>query len=842
MIQIALNENWTFREIGTTKWLKAKVPGTVHTDLLANEIIEDPFYRTNEKELQWIDKKDWEYQTYFEIPKDLLEKEYIQINFQGLDTYADVYLNDQLILSANNFFCHWQVEVKSFLRTGDNHLRIYFHSPTQKGLEKLKALGYGLPAVNDQSKNGKMGKKKVSVFVRKPGYHFGWDWGPRLVTSGIWRPIELQAWNEARITDIYYHQIEISKQKAELKAMVEIHAIKALKGEIIIQDGTNIFAKKTADLPKGIHTIEVSFDIQTPKLWWIKELGQPHLYQLKSTLVHEERALHETITSIGLRNIQIIQESDEKGSSFYVALNGVPVFSKGANYIPNDIFLPRVSKQHYQNIIQATVEANMNMLRVWGGGIYENDIFYDLCDQNGILVWQDFMFACSMYPGDDAFLESVRKEAIQNIKRLRNHACIALWCGNNEIDIAWANYREIAGWGWKQMYSFSKRKKLWADYEKLFHKLLPSVVEQYSPNHFYWPSSPYARPGEHATNNSTHGDIHYWGVWHGKKDFEAYDKNIGRFMSEYGFQSFPEFETVKKYTLPEDWNIESKVMAAHQRSGIGNLRIKSYMKKYYQVPRSFEYLLYVGQVLQAEGIKRAIEAHRIAKPYCMGSLYWQINDCWPVASWSSMDYYQRWKAVHYFAKKAFNPILITSRQNKKTLDIYIVSDQLSTFPGEIHCTLMDFSGQIIWNKQTPIEVQANTANMYDTIPISIFKKYGSLKDKLLHLQLISDESVISANIHYFEKVKKLRLPEPLLRVSEIIQEEKAFRIILYSSNLTKNVFLSVPNQDGFFTDNYFDLLPEQRKIIFFYPEKRDRPLQEENLQLFTIWNTLRKNT
>jgi beta-mannosidase len=670
--QIEINQNWQFRQLNTEKWHVASVPGCVHTDLMQCGLISDPFYRINELDVQWVDKVDWEYEANFEIDEKLSHHDQLELVFQGLDTYATVYLNESLIFRAANMFREWRINVKPLLEVGQNKLRINFHSPIVEDLLKLNNLGYDLPAVSDQSVTGGLGNKKLSIFARKAGYHYGWDWGPRLVTSGIWRPVFLEAWNTARIANLHLVNQQVSKESARVQAIFEIQALKQAKVDLAIEMDGSRQVKRSVELQPGFNSIEIPIDIQQPRLWWTNGLGESFLYLVKAKLEANSLVLDENFQKFGVRALRVVQEKDKIGTSFYIELNGVPVFAKGANYIPGDNFLPRVDPEKYLQVVQSAAQANMNMLRVWGGGIYENDLFYNLCDEYGILIWHDFMFACAMYPSDDAFIENVKQEAIQNIKRLRNHPCLALWCGNNEIDMGWSH--ELGDpWGWKKNFSAQQVAQLWRDYKKLFHQILPELVAQYAPGTFYWPSSPLAGLDERSTYESPSGDMHYWGVWHGLHPFEDFKRYIGRFVSEYGFQSFPELKSVKAYTIPDDWDINSEVMKSHQRSPIGNLRIKNYMEKYYRVPDSFSNFLYVGQVLQAEAIKYAIEAHRRKKPYCMGSLYWQINDCWPVASWSGIDYFGRWKALHYFAKKAFADILISPTIDAVIIQISVIS-------------------------------------------------------------------------------------------------------------------------------------------------------------------------
>ncbi len=816
--KINIDENWKFSRAGENNRLPATVPGTIHTDLMANKIIDDPYYRLNEHKLQWIDKVDWEYRTTFKTPAEIFDKDHIELIFDGLDTYADVYLNDELILKANNMFRTWTVDCKPFISKGKNTLNIYFTSPINIGLEKLEANGYPLPASNDQSENGELGDNKVSVFTRKAGYHFGWDWGPRLVTSGIWRPVTLCGWDDAIIKNVYVVQKNISEDKAQLCAKIEINSADFSDyGLNILVNGKKVAKEKIRTKP-GTSVYKIDFTIPQPKLWWPNGLGEQNLYTITCEINEQGELVDKIDTQIGLRTIILVQEPDEdgEGRSFFFEVNGRPVFCKGANYIPNDVFLPRVSPEDYEHLVKSAAEANMNMLRVWGGGVYENDIFYDLCDKYGILVWQDFMFACSMYPGGEAFFDNVKQEAVDNVKRLRNHPCIALWCGNNEIEGAWGEYEKGRGWKWKERYTPAQRKEIWANYDTVFHRILPKVIKNHTEGQFYWHSSPSAGMGKLASYTTNSGDMHYWGVWHGQHPFSDFRVYKARFMSEYGFQSFPEFKTVKQYTIPSDRDIKSEVMASHQRSGIGNLRIEKYMENDYIIPDDFEQFLYVGQLLQAEGIKMAIEAHRTAMPYCMGTLYWQINDCWPVASWSGIDYFGRWKALHYFAKKAFKNVIVATAEEDDKLKIWIVSDFNEKMNATLKLRLIDFDGKKLWEKSTDIKTPQNSAKLYEEIPLGQLMKKGNKNEMALVTDLIVNNRLYERDIHYFAKPKYLTLSEPGLKI-KITEEKENFKIDLTASKLAKNVFLSSENSDGRFSDNYFDILPGQQ-VNITYPK------------------------
>lgn len=821
MIEKELYEGWTFRQAEEGDWLQATVPGTVHTDLMANGVIDDPYYRLNELDVQWIDKTDWEYKTTFTADKNMLDRDRVQLDFKGLDTYADVFLNGEQILVADNMFREWQVDVKELLKNGENELRILFKSPVKTGLEKYDANGFVYPgAENDQAERGQVEDgKRVSIYTRKAGYHYGWDWGPRLVTSGIWRPVSLKAWDEARIENLQIVQNEVSEEKATFTAVFEVEAEKRGKAVLTVKNDDTVLASAEIQLQEGIEKYEVDFEIQSPKLWWTNGLGEAHLYNITGELQAGERKISEK-TRIGVRTIELVREEDEHGTSFYFKLNGHPVFMKGANIIPNDMFIPRVTDENYRTMIETTKNSNMNMLRVWGGGIYEEDIFYDLCDENGILVWQDFMFACAMFPNDEPFLENIRQEAIDNVKRLRNHPSIALWCGNNEILTAWNT------WGWKgiaERQGEDVPEKVWQAYVDIFHKTLPEVVEEFDPSRSYWGSSPSSGLGVQA--DLVNGDEHYWGVWWGKEPFETYATHLARFMSEYGFQSFPEMSTVKKYAEPEDYDIYSEVMKSHQRSSIGNETIEYYMLKEYKKPRDFASFLYVNHVLQAEGIKFGLEGHRRAMPFTMGSLYWQLNDVWPVASWSSTDYYQKWKALQYYVKKGFEQVLVSPYEDELKFKVGIVNDRLEQVNAQLVLKLMDFDGRVIWEAASLVEIPANSSRDYFNENKEEFLARKDTRNLLFSAELIENGKSVSRNVFFFRPFKELNVPNPQVDHT-IVKADNGFQIELKTDKLAKNVYLQIGDEEGFFTDNYFDMLPGEKITINLKTKISEEKLNE----------------
>jgi beta-mannosidase len=800
--QISLNSGWEFRQSGSKSWYPATVPGCVHTDLLANRLIGDPFLRDDEQRLQWIGKTDWEYQTSFEVTADLLDRQNIELDFQGLDTYAEVFLNGQLLLKADNMFREWRRDCKNELKLGANTLRIVFRSPINEVLPVLSGLKYQLPASNDQG-------EKTSPYTRKAPYQFGWDWGPRFVTSGIWKPIVLEAWDDVRISDFHVIQRELNKDVALLTAEVEIvsNSSTAIKLTVANVTGKATAASREITLTPGTNRVLTEFEIRHPSLWWPNGMGAHPLYELQARLLKGSRLVDVASTRIGLRTVELQQNNDRWGKSFQFVVNGVPVFAKGANWIPADSFPTRITKEKYRWLVESARDANMNMLRVWGGGIYESQDFYNLCDEMGILVWQEFMFACSMYPGDEAFLNNVRQEAIDNVKRLRNHPSIVLWCGNNEIETAWFN------WGWKG----TLPAVVWDNYNKLFNGVLPEVCASLDPSRPYWPSSPGPNLGTASELQKT-GDEHYWGVWHASLPFSDYEKQFPRFMSEYGFQSFPQSVTVNTFTNAEDHDIQSPVMLAHQRHPRGNQLIREYMLREFHEPRDFESFLYVSQVLQAEGIKVGAEHLRRIMPRNMGSLYWQIDDCWPVASWSSVDYLGNWKALHYYVRRFYNELLVSPHQEDGEIKIDIVSDRLSSTPAQLEISLVDFHGRTLQAIKRDVEVPSQTSKTFLSLSTTELLAGKIPGDVFLHCDLLVNGKSVSENNYFFQPFKNMSLEQP--QISTVVtRNRQGYLVTLGAEAFAKDVYLSSDGIPGFFSDNYFDLLPGRKTAVQFRTRK-----------------------
>ena len=802
-----LHEGWKFRQARLTNWYPATVPGVVHTDLLQNKIIEDPFFRLNERGLQWIDKEDWVYETCFTLAAGMMRKENMELVFEGLDTYADVYLNDECILKADNMFRRWSIPIRQYIREENNILKVYFHSPVKIDVPKWDALPYQYPASNDQSENGGLFNKKISIFARKAGYHYGWDWGPRLVTSGIWRPVYIRAWSDLRINDVFIEQKEVGAGRAVIAGHVELDADKDMDGVLVtITDEVTgrVLGEWQADLKRGTNRVTVDFVLHKPKLWWSNGLGEPFLYRFRTDIIAGGELLDSKTERVGIRSLKVVHQPDKDGHTFYIELNGRPVFAKGANYIPSDNFLPRVTPENYKKTILDAAGVNMNMLRVWGGGIYENDVFYDLCDEYGIMIWQDFMFACSMYPAEGALLDNIHQEAVDNVKRLRNHACIALWCGNNECQDAWL------GWGWKREIERQNKEyadKIWAQYRQQYHVTLPGVVREYAPGTFYWPSSPFAFEGE--MSGTTDGDRHYWSVWHGKAPISDYDSEKSRFFSEYGFQSFPEFESVKRYApYPEDWDIRSEVMMSHQRGGDhANGLIETYLLNEYKKPRDFRAFLYMNHVLQGDAIKTAIESHRRQMPYNMGTLFWQHNDCWPVASWASRDYYGRWKAQHYYVRKAYDDILISPVVEGDDLKVYAVSDRLENTSGRLQLQVCQFDGTVVHHWDKSVGISGNDSRVCFSAPLAKLLEGANRGTVYVRVDYTDKSGRVYHNNYCLGKQKDMDYPKVDLQ-TEVRSIEGGYEVTVSADKFARAVCLSVADNESVYSDNYFDVQPK----------------------------------
>ena len=789
-----LSENWKFLQEGDSLWMPATIPGTVQTDLLNLKKIPQPFKANNEDSIQWISERNWFYKTHFLVAEDALLKSKHFLNFEGLDTYASIFLNDSLILNTSNAFRSWEIEVSDILQL-KNVLQIKLQATDSIEKTASKKLDYELP-------------EAPRVFTRKPQFQYGWDWGPTIKTMGITKNISLVSYENIRFKEVFLKTNYISDSIAKISAELTIHSQKKQEVSITIinNNSKETFISKIEISPEQTE-YTIPFNIENPKLWWTHNLGIPFLYNIEVELLNDGYKKESFSKKLGIRSIELISEKDSVGEGFYFKLNGKPVYMKGANYIPQNIFLPEVDQEDYSNLINDVVDTNMNMLRVWGGGVYEADFFYQLCDLKGVLVWQDFMFACAMYPGDEAFLENIKQEAIENVKRLRQHPSIALWCGNNENSEGW--YR----WGWKDGKTEAQQQKIWEGYYAVFNRILPRVVDSLHPSLSYWESSP--KFGRGDNRYQFEGDAHDWWVWHDGYPFEHFEEEVPRFMSEFGFQSFPSYEAIKYFTELDTINLSDLSFANHQKHARGFSLIREYMERDFPVPSKGEDYVYMSQVLQAYGITKGIYAHRRAKPYNMGTLYWQLNDCWPAVSWSSIDGLGNWKALHYQAKKAFGNVIISTSKNENELDVYIVNDTFSEIKDTLVISHLGFNGSVLFKEVALVLSSINSS--------TIVYKYQFKNKEFDHnntfLKITFGESEY---YYYFAKPKDLKLINEPIAI-EIIKNKDGFLIKLNSETLQKDVFL-FSEEKGTWQDNFFDVLPEVSKEIQFKTDAEIVPI------------------
>ncbi|NVO08349.1 MAG: glycoside hydrolase family 2 protein [Bacteroidales bacterium] len=807
-----LTSGWKFRKANTIeKWLPATVPGNIYSDLLANKLIPDPYVGCNNTKLKWVDECDWEYQTQFTINSDMFLRSETELEFKGLDTYAKVYLNDSLILTADNMFRSWKVNCSNYLKNGGNYLKIIFKSAQKQVEEQAAKLPYRLPSGD-------------WAYIRKPAYNFGWDWAPTLKTCGIWKKIYLRTKPDFYIENFYFKIAELDESKAEVEANFEVNSPKKQQVSIEILENnsrTSIIEQK-ADVQKGKTQIQTKFKISNPKLWWPNGMGSQYQYSLSCRVMNRDGKLIVIDKSLGLRKIEIVTKPDSIGSSFYLKVNNKPMFSKGANIVPPNSLISAVRDNEWIALAENAQRCNMNMLRVWGGGIYPPDAFYEACSKKGILVWQDFMFACSMYPWDSLFLKNVRLEATEQVQRLRGFPCLALWCGNNEIDEGWHN------WGWiKQVDTIpNATRSIWSGYNRLFNELLPSILKNYDPEKFYWPSSPQFGWGRKESMKS--GDSHYWGVWWGLEPFSVFKTKIPRFMSEYGFQGFPDARTVLSFSKDGKAFPDSLELLSHQKHPVGYQTIAKYMQYTGFYPKTLEDTIYFSQVVQAIGYRTAIESHRISMPHCMGTLYWQMNDCWPVVSWSGIDFYGRWKAVQYTIRDAYRPILISLNINNEEIAVNTVSDNQTPTDGELKVLVYNTNGDILKRWINPAIIKPNVSEQILKV-VNEFNIADS-SNTFAYAEFESKDGEQFNTYSFYCKQGNLRLIDPEIKVK--VDNEN--NLIITCNHPAFYVQLSSTLPSFNVDNNYFNMLPgKEYRVKMFGGDIKD-------LVIKSMWNYSKK--
>jgi beta-mannosidase len=811
MLTIDLNGPWQMKRTDDTQWIDARVPGSVYADLLRAERMEDPFYRDNEDKALALSYFDYEYTRNFDVDDKVLSQDKVLLRCEGLDTLAEININGHTLAHTDNMHRTYEFDVKGLLQEGHNVLRIVFASPSRYITEKhaenpIWGDANSMPGISH---------------LRKGHSMFGWDWGPKLPDAGIWRNISIVAYSDARLDDVHIQQQhEQGLAKVSVDVSAQVWSNNAVQASLLVlgTDGKTIVYENEQTLSKETPGSRFDIDILSPELWWPNGYGKQPLYTVKVGLFHEGQTIEEKSYTIGLRTLGLKREKDEWGESFAIEVNGVAIFAQGANYIPEDNILSRNSKERTETLIRNCVEANFNCIRVWGGGVYPNDDFFDLCDRYGLVVWQDFMFACAIYEMNDAFADNIRQEAIDNVRRIRHHASLGLWCGNNEMEEAWVT------WG------IPKTPKLRTDYLKQFEVLLVDVVRKYDPQRDYWPSSPSSGGSFDEPNDENRGDVHYWQVWHGLKPFTDYRKFYFRFCSEFGFQSFPSMKTVSSFTLPEDRNIFSYVMEKHQKNNGANGKILYYLSEHFKYPKDFESMLFASQILQAEAIKYGVEHWRRHRGRCMGSIYWQLNDCWPVASWSSIDNFGRWKALHYFAKRFHAPVLLSACEEGTSVQLHVTNETMSKVSGVIHWRLRDSSSRILEEGRTEAAIEALQAKLCVELDFAEELKDGAaLRQTYLEFALLVDGVEVSGSTVLFTRAKHFDFLDPQLRV-ELQETEQSFELIVHADAFAKYVGLELRAADGIFSDNFFDVSAGDPKIVLLDKSRLSAPLTLEQLK------------
>ncbi len=825
----SLGGTWQFRQVGAVQrgqagaselplrlpdWSQAQVPGGVHTDLLALGRIEDPFVEDNEKSVAWVAESDWEYRRTFTVEASLLDEEKVFLVCDGLDTLATLTLNGRQLASTDNMFRQYYWEVKSLLRSGDNELLISFASPVRFCMEMQTVRP--LPGVTAAIPGG--------PHLRKAPCQFGWDWGPMLPPIGIWKDIRLEGCAVARLDDVHLRQSHAAGSVTiSADVTVERWSAAPLKATLRVTAPDGGVQEQTAEVPEGSQDVRLSMEVPEAELWWPNGYGDQPLYGVEVVLAAAGEAgraaagpLDRRGNQLGLRTIELRQKPDRWGRSFEFIVNGVPIFAKGSNWIPADSFPTRISDAHLEGLIRSAAKSHQNMLRVWGGGFYEEERFYDLCDRYGILVWQEFIFACSIYPLDlPAFVDNLHVESVQNMRRLRHRASLALWCGNNEMEQGWVS------WGWDK----PELQELRAAYDRYFHHTLPAWVAQEDPDHAYWPSSPSSDVPFEDPNGEVQGDSHYWEVWHGRKPFTAYRSTFPRFQSEFGFQSLPPLPTVAAYASRADWNMTSYIMEHHQRSGSGNGLMMAQMTDTFRMPKDFPSLVYLSMLLQAEGIRYGVEHWRRNRPRVMGTLIWQLNDCWPVASWASLDYFGRWKALHYAARRFYAPVLLSVLDEGSSMSIHVTNDLRERWQGLARWSLQTIGGEVLAQAEEAVDAapladtEVRVLEFGDQVrpdpPAELVQ--GNAHQVIFVCELVKGSETLAARVATFAPNKHLALVDPGLAVS-LRAVPEGLAIDVSARSLARFIELELPGAtpELIFSDNYFDV-PAARSVSVTCP-------------------------
>lgn len=784
-----LNGTWLFKQTDKSEWQNASVPGCNFLDLMENGNIADPFIGLNEADVKWVGEKDWEYKRNFQIAKEDLNYHDILLNCKMLDTICDVLINGKLLFKGCNCFTAYSCSVKEFVIPGENEIRIVFYSPVQYVSDKYKE---SPTPMNSNGQNG-------IVHIRKPQCHFGWDWGPVLPCSGITKDIELEFVESGRID-----YLDVSQKHVDNCVTISADA------QLTCYDDVNCTITVTCPDGSVLSSNEshAEFLIENPELWWTKELSgkdrQP-LYTVKAELEKDGRTIDETVKKIGLRTIELNREKDQWGRNFQFRLNGVPLFIKGANYIPPDSFITRFDDEKLNYFLDAFQFSNMNMVRIWGGGYYESDEFFNACDERGILVWQDFQFACQAYPFfDEQFLSNVKHEVEYNVKRLCHHPSLAVWNGNNEIEdmhMSWVHMTKYVEWT-----------------ETFFYNILETEIRKYDTHTPYTQGSPIGISHNKGVSADNVGDTHLWGVWHGLKPMTYYRKRMTRFCSEFGFESLPDIKAIEQYAKPEDYALNSPVFKAHQKCDSGNDKMVYYIASRFDLPKNFKDYVYLSQVTQNECIADATEHWRRNKGRCNGSMYWQFNDCWGVCSWASIDYYGNYKALQYGARHFNAPLSVSIEDTKDDIKIFVLNDLNTNQTVEAEYQIFDFETGAVEKHKTAVDIHALENRVVFELDVQEIKRIYNCRRTGVCTRLYQDGRIINQKVLLLDKEKNLDLPKAKLKTKIAIEKDQ-LRLTIKTDNFARLVKAESSKSVLPFSDNFFDILPNEEKEITIAKDK-----------------------
>jgi len=778
---------WEFYHPKKQVWQTFGTSGSIQEKLIEGSELPNPFYGCNEEQFDWIENEIWQLKSTFYLTEEHFNSKSLKLNFPNIDTYADVFLNDEKIYSANNFFHPHQIEIKENVVCGYNEIKLVFTPPILYHRLGFESENFHFPAPNDPN------KIKAAPLTRKPQYQFGWDWALRMNTIGLSKAASVQIGKENEILSCVVSTKEITGKSAWVTYRINLLDYK--NGFSIVSDFLGEITEE--DVAIKNEGFQIDLKIDNPELWWPRGYGEQRLYHDTLRIYNKQKQLiDEKVICFGIRKAELLQQKDKWGTSYQFIINEVPVFCKGANYIPQSVFPSAVKDKEIVELIDQMVSANFNMVRIWGGGYYPDDIFYQTCDEKGIMVWQDFMFACAMYPGDSAFLSTVKKELIYQVPRISSHPSVVLFNGNNEVEVAWKN------WGFQSQYNLNEtsQKVIEKAYVDLFQNLIPNIVSSYTKT-AYVHTSPLSNWGKDEFYN--HGSQHYWGVWHGKDPMSDFAKKIGRFNAEYGFQSFPEFSTLLAFSKKEDWDLNSKVMKHHQKSYVGNQMIKKHADLLYGKTNDFERFVYFSQLTQAFAVSSAVTGHRLDAPRCAGTIFWQLNDCWPAPTWSSIDFYGNWKALHYAIRDDYQDLAILKEVTENGELIWLKSDLKEKKKVIIRIETFRLDGKLVESNETPIEI-----NFQQKIEVWNQSKAKYSNDVLIR---VSIDSSYSRDFLISSK-KTFSRPTINLKLENINPVTKTFVLKITNTAFCADFWVYSMKQGIRFDRNFINLLPGTHSI------------------------------